>query len=401
MSTSWSRSLAQTTASVVIDTATLANERELTLVAAAVAYYALAAALPLVVLVFIGATIVGADQFVEQAIAAAEPFLSEAGVSTLESVLQNQDGRTGVGLFGFLAVLWGSLKLFRGLSKGVGELYSETHENSLLDQFYDGILLLVLVLTVFLLFVGFETIVSSMSMVAVGSVWSAIGFTIFLMAILSAVYAVLAPIKIGLLSTVPGAIVVAISWVLLRYGVLWYVGTAGQYQLYGVLGGIIVLLTWVYALCLVFLLGAALNRTLAQDSLSLVGAADRRRPYIFARSEHRSGMDVLPYNPDKEAEPVDRVHLQQLAAGEEMSVQSFRIEPGATVPEHSHHHEQTGYIIEGTLTFVVDGEDVVVGPGDSYAIPGAEPHGAENRGDKEVFGLDIFSPPRTDPDWAE
>ncbi|WP_101294412.1 cupin domain-containing protein [Halegenticoccus soli] len=112
-------------------------------------------------------------------------------------------------------------------------------------------------------------------------------------------------------------------------------------------------------------------------------------------------MECVPTDAVEAVEAVPGVHLSQLAAGEEMSVQHFFIEPGATVPEHSHPHEQTGYIVEGTLTFVVDGEEVHAGPGDSYAVPADEPHAAENRGDVPVKGVDIFSPPRTDPDWGE
>jgi quercetin dioxygenase-like cupin family protein len=110
-------------------------------------------------------------------------------------------------------------------------------------------------------------------------------------------------------------------------------------------------------------------------------------------------------------EAVERVHLAQLAAGDEASLQHFRIEPGATVPEHDHHHEQLGFVYEGELTFLVgdahgtgeggDRREIVVGPGDSYVIPGGEPHAAENRGDVEVRGVDVFSPARPDPDWAE
>jgi len=101
-------------------------------------------------------------------------------------------------------------------------------------------------------------------------------------------------------------------------------------------------------------------------------------------------------------EAVDGVHLSLLAGGENMNVQHFDIEPGATVPAHSHPHEQTGYIVDGTLVFVLDdGEEIEVGPDDSYAIPGGETHAAENRGDVPVRGVDIFSPPRDDPDWQD
>jgi len=112
-------------------------------------------------------------------------------------------------------------------------------------------------------------------------------------------------------------------------------------------------------------------------------------------------MDVVPYDEADAEEVLDGVHLAQLAAGDRMSVQHFRIEPGAVVGEHSHHHEQTGFVVEGALTFVVDGEHTVVGAGDSFTIPSDEPHAAENRGGVPVVGVELFGPPRPVPPWAE
>lgn len=116
-------------------------------------------------------------------------------------------------------------------------------------------------------------------------------------------------------------------------------------------------------------------------------------------------MEVESLDDENSVEAVPKTHLTQLAAGERMSIQHFHIEPGAVVPVHSHPHEQAGYITQGEFTFLVgdedDPEEVVVGPGDSYVLAGDEVHGAENRGTEVVRGVDIFSPPRTDPDWAE
>jgi len=81
-------------------------------------------------------------------------------------------------------------------------------------------------------------------------------------------------------------------------------------------------------------------------------------------------------------------------------MQRFEIEPGATVPEHSHPHEQTGFLSEGRLRFVSGGETFVVEAGDSFTVPGGEPHSVRNDGDTVAAGIDVFSPPRTDPDWA-
>jgi mannose-6-phosphate isomerase-like protein (cupin superfamily) len=51
--------------------------------------------------------------------------------------------------------------------------------------------------------------------------------------------------------------------------------------------------------------------------------------------------------------------------------------------------------------FLVDDEEIFVSEGDSYVIPGSEPHKLENRTEVPLRGLDVFSPPRTDPDWAQ
>ncbi|WP_411966939.1 cupin domain-containing protein [Haloferax sp. YSSS75] len=114
-------------------------------------------------------------------------------------------------------------------------------------------------------------------------------------------------------------------------------------------------------------------------------------------------MDRISIDDVEPAEAADDVYLALLAGGDEMNVQHFRIEPGASVPVHDHPHEQVGYIVAGELTFVVgdDGEEIVVGPGDSYSLAGGESHGAENRGDETVVGIDVFSPPRDNPPWLD
>lgn len=112
-------------------------------------------------------------------------------------------------------------------------------------------------------------------------------------------------------------------------------------------------------------------------------------------------------------EAVDGVHLGSLVAGDQMSLQHFTIEPGKVVPSHSHHHEQTGYLIQGTLRFVIgetdgdpiteasDTREIVISAGDSYVIPPNEAHGVYNDGEVPAEGIDVFAPPRTDPDWQD
>lgn len=112
-------------------------------------------------------------------------------------------------------------------------------------------------------------------------------------------------------------------------------------------------------------------------------------------------MEVVSRSDRDATEALEGVHLAQLAAGEEMSVQYFEIEPGAVVDEHDHHHEQLGYLMGGSVTFIAAGEEFDIEPGDSYVIPGDESHAAENRGNDTAVGIEIFSPPRPNPPWTE
>ena len=110
-------------------------------------------------------------------------------------------------------------------------------------------------------------------------------------------------------------------------------------------------------------------------------------------------MEVISHESVDDVEAVPGVDLAQLAVGDRMSVQHFTIEPGATVPDHSHPNEQLGFLVTGEMAFTVDGERIAVEAGDSYVIPSDEPHSAENTGDEPAVGIEVFSPPRENPDW--
>lgn len=97
--------------------------------------------------------------------------------------------------------------------------------------------------------------------------------------------------------------------------------------------------------------------------------------------------------------PVDGVTLTPLAVGNHLSINTGRLEPGAVVPEHSHEHEQIGYVLRGELTLLVNGEPTTVSSGESFALASGEPHAAENRTDELTVALDAFSPPRHHADW--
>jgi quercetin dioxygenase-like cupin family protein len=67
---------------------------------------------------------------------------------------------------------------------------------------------------------------------------------------------------------------------------------------------------------------------------------------------------------------------------------------GTLVPMHAHDSEQMTYILQGSMRFVVDGEEITVREGEVLHIPPGSRHQAEALDD--TFELDVFSPVRAD-----
>jgi quercetin dioxygenase-like cupin family protein len=73
----------------------------------------------------------------------------------------------------------------------------------------------------------------------------------------------------------------------------------------------------------------------------------------------------------------------------------IRFEPGATVPLHSHPHEQLGIVLEGMQALVVEGVAHELGPLEAYFLPGGVEHSA-HCGPDGALVLDVFTPVRED-----
>ena len=111
--------------------------------------------------------------------------------------------------------------------------------------------------------------------------------------------------------------------------------------------------------------------------------------------------EIVRLDDHEPREVSDGFEVVQLGANDFMSIQYFRFMPGGSAPEHDHPHQQIGFVYRGELTFTVEGEEVTIGPGDTYSLYSHEVHAAENTGDTPVEGVDVFCPPRGAADWME
>ena len=88
----------------------------------------------------------------------------------------------------------------------------------------------------------------------------------------------------------------------------------------------------------------------------------------------------------------DAIQMKTLTHGEKTHLVEFRLEKGAVIPEHSHPHEQIGYLVSGELQFIIEGRKHHTQPGDSWCVPGDVAHGVEVLEDSVV--VEVFSPVR-------
>ena len=75
--------------------------------------------------------------------------------------------------------------------------------------------------------------------------------------------------------------------------------------------------------------------------------------------------------------------------------------PGSVSPPHSHGRREAFYVLEGALTFTIDGVEHAAGAGTYLAAADGVAHGWRVEGDREARVLVVFSPAIEEAFFAE
>jgi quercetin dioxygenase-like cupin family protein len=81
--------------------------------------------------------------------------------------------------------------------------------------------------------------------------------------------------------------------------------------------------------------------------------------------------------------------------GEQMTLSVVDMEPHAVIPEHSHPHEQVGFMVQGEAEFIIAGKSCPVRAGQMWRLPGGTPHKV-TAGPLGIRAFDVFYPVRED-----
>jgi membrane protein len=237
----------------------------LTFMAGSIAYHAFVSLLPLLLLVLAVIARIGDrslqaafEEFVATVITpgAAPIFvgeLSEAGAST------------GLSLVGGVVLVWGTLRIFRGLDTAFSDIYESESANTFADQVADGVLVLVVFALVVLAGVVVESRVTFGDS-ALGVLLHRLVLVVLIGAALFPMYYVFPDSDVGVAEVVPGVAFAAVGLASFETLFRLYTQVSARAQDPSVVAGILVLLTWLYFSGLVILLGAAINAVLSNRS---------------------------------------------------------------------------------------------------------------------------------------
>ena len=100
---------------------------------------------------------------------------------------------------------------------------------------------------------------------------------------------------------------------------------------------------------------------------------------------------------DIEPERMNPLTTRQYVVGANTMLARLVLKKGAHVPLHKHMNEQISHVVEGALSFLIEGKEVTVRGGEILCIPPDVAH--EVIALEDSVALDIFNPPRQD--WID
>jgi membrane protein len=189
---------------------------------------------------------------------------------TIQEVTTNQNG--GLLSVGFLGTIWSASNAMNAVIKGLNHAYDvkETRPfyfarglSIFLTFAFIFIIAVMLILQVFGQQIGefaFEFLGMGAQFVVI---WTWIRFLlppVILFLVFVGLYYLAPNVKMKYVTVLPGAIFAALGWIIVSLGFSFYVNNFGNYSAtYGSIGGVIILMIWLYLSAMIILTGGEIN----------------------------------------------------------------------------------------------------------------------------------------------
>jgi len=236
-----------------------ARVEKIPFLAGSIAYHAFVSLLPLFALLLYIASGLGNASMEAGLIRLSKGIFTEGAQEVLIAEMRDASQSTGVSVLGIVVLIWGTLRIFRGLDTAFSDIYETEAENSFLDQLTDGVLVLVtFTIATFLAVLVYRIVPTGGALAFVEPIVVVFGLTLVLLPM----YYVFPDTDVSIPEILPGTVFVAVGVTAFQAGFRWYVSAGDQ----NVVGGILLLLTWLYVTGLVILLGVVVNAVLSNRS---------------------------------------------------------------------------------------------------------------------------------------
>ncbi|MFC5368701.1 YihY/virulence factor BrkB family protein [Salinirubrum litoreum] len=238
----------------------VANERNIKMTAASVAFYTFNTAIPLALLVFVGLSYFGGVGLLDRAVEIVIGGSASRFQAVADRISDDPPGRWRAAAIAAGILLWSAFRMFRAVDSSFAEVYDERKAASLTETLIDTVIVLVAVI-VGVLVVGVAG--ALLSFRAEGAVWvpytTGLLFVVLLVAFLP-MYYIFPRVETSVWEALPGAVLAATGWAVSAVFFRLYLSLSPNP--YGFAGAVLLLLTWLYVGGLVLLLGVVLNAVL-------------------------------------------------------------------------------------------------------------------------------------------
>lgn len=242
----------------------VARGRQITVMAAGLAYYAFNSLIPLLLLVFIGVSTFHDVALVSRVVTLTTGVPASEIQGVLRSAIGNGAGRRRAVALASLILLWSAVRMFQAVHDAFAEMYGDGDALTFLGQIRDVAIML---LTLALAMAAMTVVGVSLSFVATGLAWRVLSPLLLfglLLAVFVPMYYLFPHVDVTIREILPGAVFTAVAWTVSGIGFRLYAATSQSVQLYGVAGAVLLLLTWMYLGGLALLVGVVLNAVLAE-----------------------------------------------------------------------------------------------------------------------------------------
>jgi len=246
------------------------SEKNVPFMAAGLAYNAFVSLAPLLVVLFLVVSVVGGG-LEDRVVTASGTWLPGPIADVVRQVFQGDATGGTASVVGLVVVLWGTLKVFRGLDTAFSEIYETTGESGFVNTLKDGVVVLVALVAAVVVTVGAAAVFAAFSeTVPYVDALTPLVLVAGLVLAFYPMFYVFPDADLGWRSVLPGVLFAAVGWAAFQALFQVYLAfsdpSAGSF-----FGGVVIVVTYLYFSAFVLLLGAVVNAVVGNHSSGTPG----------------------------------------------------------------------------------------------------------------------------------